>query len=60
MVRIQHVHCQGPGSIPGGEMKILQALEHSPLPLQKKKTKTINPLDERIGLSWVIPEWING
>ena len=59
MVRIQHFHCQGPGSIPGGEMKILQDLEHSTLPPQKKKKK-INPLEERIGLSLLIPEWING
>ena len=43
MVRIQHFHCQGPGSIPGGEMKILQDLEHSTLPPQKKKKKKNQP-----------------
>ena len=30
MVRIQHFHCQGPGSVPSGEMKILQDMQHNP------------------------------
>ena len=45
MVRIQHFHCQGPGSVPSGEMKILQDMQHNPPPphagWQKKKKSTL-------------------
>ena len=50
MVRIQHFQCQGPGSIPGGEMKILQDMQHNPLARKKKKKKKPFRRENRVKL----------
>ena len=38
LVRVRHLHCQAPGSIPGWRTKILQALQPK---IKKKKKKDV-------------------
>lgn len=39
MVTTQHLHCQGPGSIPSQGTKIQQVAQHDPPPLPAKKKR---------------------
>ena len=69
MVRTQHFHCRGLGSIPGWETKIPQATSHMAQPKKKKKeeqdrdkghiTEIKNVLEEINSRFSDTEEWIN-